>query len=350
MQDIPYLDVRAEGEYAKGHIPGAINLPILNDQERHLVGKCYKENGQDKAVELGHQLVGGDVRNDRVEAWCTFFKNHPTAHVYCWRGGMRSKLTQEWMVEEGAIIPLIDGGYKSLRRFLIETIEDAAESADFIRVAGQTGTAKTPLLNEIKNSIDLEAHANHRGSSFGRYVSEPPTQVNFENALAIDLLRTRDACPNKTLMLEDEGRRIGAVSIPESFFNTMKKSKAVVIEMPLSFRIKRILDEYVIEMLSDFEKQYPDDAFEQFSCYLLESLSRVQKRLGLERYREITSMMEAALQHQKCAEDPSEHEGWISRLLTEYYDPMYAYQMGNDQEEPLFRGSYDEVLQWIRNY
>lgn len=350
LNDTPFLDVRAEGEFAKGTIPGAHNIPILNDQERHLVGTCYKQQGKEQAVELGHSLVKGEVRQARVDAWCRFASENPKLHLYCWRGGMRSNLTQQWMHEDGVEVPLIDGGYKALRRFLISVIDDTAESVSFLRIAGRTGTAKTPLVNEIKNSVDLEAHANHRGSSFGRRVSQPPSQVNFENSLAVDLLKTRTAWPELPVILEDEGNRIGSASIPDNMFRAMKSSPAVMIDMPLEFRIQRILEEYVIEMLEEFEAEYREDGFEQFSTYLTESLSRVQKRLGRERYQQINQLMESALHQQEASGETAGHRAWISRLLQEYYDPMYEYQMNKEQQQFLFQGCYEDVLEWTRQY
>ena len=350
LNDTPFLDVRSEGEFAKGTIPGAVNFPILNDQERHLVGTCYKQQGKEQAVELGHSLVKDRVRQDRVDAWCQLARENPGLHLYCWRGGMRSNLTQQWMHDEGVEVPLIDGGFKAIRRFLIATIDDAAESANFLRIAGRTGTAKTPLVNEIKNSIDLEAHANHRGSSFGRRVNPPPSQVNFENTLAVDLLKTRTACPEQPIILEDEGSRIGSASIPDNMYRAMKESPAVMIDMPLEFRIQRILDEYVIEMLEEFEAEYREDGFAQFSAYLTDSLSRVQKRLGLERYRKINQIMESSLHQQAVSGETDGHREWISRLLLEYYDPMYEYQMDKEQKQFLFQGSYADVREWVRLY
>ena len=109
----PFLDVRAEIEFDKGAIPNAFNVPILNTDERHQVGTCYKQQGQDRAVELGHSLVCGQTKQQRLERWCQFAAANPNGLLYCWRGGMRSNLAQQWMRAEGTQMDLVPGGYKA---------------------------------------------------------------------------------------------------------------------------------------------------------------------------------------------------------------------------------------------
>ena len=190
LDDTVFLDVRAEVEFAKGAFPSAINLPILNTKERELVGTCYKQQGQEQAIALGHQLVCGDVKQQRIAAWCEVLEANPQAQLFCWRGGMRSNLTQQWMKEAGVSIPLIPGGYKALRHVLLNELS-AAGKAPMVIIGGKTGAAKTPLINDCATGVDLEGIAHHRGSSFGRRVIEPPCQASFENKLAIDVLKKR---------------------------------------------------------------------------------------------------------------------------------------------------------------
>ncbi|NQV98540.1 MAG: tRNA 2-selenouridine(34) synthase MnmH [Rhodospirillales bacterium] len=348
LANTPFLDVRAEVEFAKGRFPTSHNLPILNDAERQRVGTCYKQEGRAAAIELGHSLVTGQTKAARIEAWCQFATAHPGAHLYCWRGGMRSNFARQWMHEAGVDMPLIDGGFKALRRVLIDEIDDAAGGLTMLRIGGKTGTAKTVLINAIDGSIDLEAHANHRGSSFGRRVSGVPSQVDFENALGIDLLQKRHAFPGRTLVFEDESRRIGACAIPQAFFDRLHASPVAIVEMPLAFRIQRIAQEYVIDMSREFAEAYPADGWELFVDYLTQSLVRVQKRLGMERFRNIAEQMDDALALQKASGDCSRHEAWIRALLNDYYDPMYDYQLAKQADAIAFRGSYDDVLEWTR--
>jgi tRNA 2-selenouridine synthase len=351
IHDIPFLDVRSEDEFAKGSLPNSFNLPILNNHERHLVGICYKQKGQQAAVQLGHKLVCGELKQNRIQHWRDVVANNPDAHIFCWRGGMRSHLARQWINETGIAVPLIVGGYKALRRYLMQAIDEATINLSMIRIGGKTGVAKTLLINEIASSIDLEKHAMHRGSSFGDTVNRQPTQSNFEHTLAIDLLRKNYAVPSKnTLFVEDESRNIGAIAIPETFFQTMRRSPLALVEMPLESRIQRILQEYITDMLTAFQMKYTEHGFEYFSAYLHNSLFRIQKRLGLERYKYIHDLMTKALKTQLSTGNIHSHEAWITHLLAEYYDPMYAYQIMKNKESVIFSGGYQEVLEWARNF
>ena len=345
--DVPFLDVRAKVEFDKGHLPTSHNLPILTDEERLAVGICFKEKGKEAAVKLGHSLVEGDLKEERIKAWCEFANSHNNTHLYCWRGGLRSKYALQWIKESGSEIQKIDGGFKALRRFLIDEIDDSALRVPIMRIGGKTGTRKTVLVNSFEFSTDLEGHANHRGSSFGRRVSGVQTQINFENSLGIDLIKKRDIYPNSTLILEDESRRIGNCVIPQSFLEAMNSSSICIIEMPIETRIKHITQEYVIEMQREFQSACPVSGWENFVDYLTQSLFRVRKRLGSDRYLRIRYMMEKALEKQLANGDTSEHEGWIKNLLTHYYDPMYEYQLGKHSNKIAFRGSYNEVMEWV---
>ena len=346
IRNVPFLDVRAKAEFDKGHFPTSYNLPILNDEERHAVGACFKEKGQKAAIELGHSLVKGDVKEQRINAWCDFALKHKNTHLYCWRGGMRSNYASQWMKEKGVRIPRIKGGFKALRNLLVDEIENTAIHVPMILIGGKTGTSKTVLVNSIKFSTDLEGHANHRGSSFGRRISGVPSQIDFENALGIDLIKKRELYPNKTLVLEDESRRIGNCTIPINFLNAMHSSPIGIIEMPMDKRIKHIVKEYVFDMHKEYLKAYPENGWEIFVEYLTQSLARVQKRLGLERYIKIRDMMDLALKDQNITSSTNLHDGWIHCLLSDYYDPMYEYQLRKKSHLITFRGSYTEVLEW----
>ncbi len=349
LQNTCFLDVRAEGEFAKGCLPNAVNLPILNNHERHLVGTCYQQQGQQAAIQLGHELVCGDLKASRIQQWCEQVADKPNTHVYCWRGGLRSKLARQWMSEAGVDVPLIEGGYKAFRRSLIQVIESAARHVQMIRIGGKTGVAKTCLINEIDHSIDLEKHAHHRGSSFGRMVNQQPSQANFEHLLAVDLLhKTQHVGDSKTLFIEDESRSIGLSSIPITFFEAMRHAPLVVVEMPFEFRVQQVLQDYIIAMLAAYQTEDAEKGFENFSMYLSEGLLRIQKRLGLERYKQANDLLTKALQTQLNTGDVHAHEAWITLLLREYYDPMYAYQIQKNNSSVVFRGNYVEVLDWAR--
>ena len=141
--DTTFIDVRAPLEFDQGHVPGALNRPLMDDEERRRVGICYKQNGQKAAVALGHKLVSGAVKAERVQAWLAAARAAPgRTLVYCARGGMRSSISQSWMAEAGLDLPLVQGGYKTLRHTLMQQNEHFADQADFIVVAGRTGSGK----------------------------------------------------------------------------------------------------------------------------------------------------------------------------------------------------------------
>ena len=197
--DTPLIDTRSPVEFAKGSLPTAINLPLMMNDEREAVGTCYKEHGQDAALRLGHELVSEDRKSQRVMAWQTFALEHPEGALFCFRGGMRSESAQSWLQDAGVDYPRIKGGYKAMRRWLTDSTDQLVEKTPLLLLGGPTGAAKTRILNEgnrgapIPGSVDLEGLANHRGSAFGRRVTEQPTQIAFELAFGVQLLKHQHA-------------------------------------------------------------------------------------------------------------------------------------------------------------
>ncbi len=323
----PLIDVRAPAEFAKGAVPGAVNLPLLDDDERAAVGIAYKRRGQRAAVELGHRLVGGEVRRARIDAWRAFAASRPDALIYCWRGGMRSAIAQTWLQESGVTLGRVVGGFKALRRFCLDTIDEASAKRRLILVGGRTGTGKTRVVQKAENHVDLEGLANHRGSAFGGFTTPQPPPVAFENALAVKLLRLP---PQATVVLEDESRTIGRLAIPEALFATMQRSPIALLEAPLAERIDNVYREYVAQADNPREP-------------LLAALDRIQRRLGGIRHGEISALMRAAFD----ADSAAAHRRWIGRLLTDYYDPMYDYQLAAKAERVLMRGDAGAVAAFV---
>ncbi|MFK7795085.1 MAG: tRNA 2-selenouridine(34) synthase MnmH [Gammaproteobacteria bacterium] len=342
------LDVRAPIEFNQGAFPDAVNLPLLNDDERHRVGICYKQDGQDKAIELGHKLVCGDTKQQRIDQWVAFTKQHSDAYLYCFRGGLRSKITQQWLYDAGIEVPRVDGGYKALRHFLVEQLERTDSQFNFTLLGGLTGSRKTQLIKHISNGIDLEGAANHRGSSFGAHATHPSSQINFENQLSIDLLNANHHGHN-TITLEDESRYIGSVDIPKNIYSKMRISPLVVIEIAVEERLQQLLQEYVIDMEKEFSDVHHDRelAFEKFSNYLSDSLLRIRKRLGMNNWQALDKNLQHALHQHKNNGDTSHHLQWLAPLLSEYYDPLYSSQLEKRKEYIAFRGSYDECYQYL---
>ncbi len=347
LNDTPMIDTRAPVEFAKGAFPGAVNLPLMTDEERARVGTCYKEQGQEAAIELGHQLVHGDIKAERVQAWLDFTRRHPEGVLYCFRGGLRSQICQRWLQEAGCDYPRVIGGYKALRGFLIDQMERICHQYPLIILAGRTGVAKTDLLWQLSQKVDLEGHANHRGSAFGRRVGGQPSQIDFENAVAIDLLRCHHRAPELPIVVEDESHLIGRCVLPLPLKEAMERAPLVLLEVSLEERVEHTYTNYILRKQAEWCDHLGEEVgFERFAEDLRESLGRIRKRLGGVRYEEMTAQLEQALSAHRRG-DTEQHRSWIRRLLEDYYDPMYRYQLDKKADRIAFRGGPDEVLDFL---
>lgn len=348
LDKTPLLDVRAPIEFSQGAFPHATNLPLLDDQQRHDIGICYKQHGQDAAIALGHQFIGGDVRAARVAQWHQWVQQNPTGQLYCFRGGLRSQTVQNWLAEDGITITLIAGGYKALRRFLLDYLSEACATLPMTVICGRTGCGKTRVIEALPTSLDLEGIAHHRGSSFGRRPGGQPAQIDFENRVAIKLLELAQQ-PNSAVVLEDESRLIGRCYLPQPMQQRIASTERVIIEESLDSRVRITLEDYVIGPLNEYAQWFGEhDALEKLGEELLAALTRIQKRLGGARYKELRVSLEAALRCQRDNGDVSQHERWIRPLLGDYYDPMYDYMMEKRIGNVLFRGSRDDVQAFLR--
>ncbi|WP_325985842.1 tRNA 2-selenouridine(34) synthase MnmH [Pseudomonas protegens] len=347
LNDRPMMDTRAPIEFTKGAFPGVLNLPLMTDQERQRVGTCYKQQGQQAAIVLGHQLVSGAIKEQRIQAWADFARAHPDGLLYCFRGGLRSQIVQQWLREAGIDYPRVGGGYKAMRSFLLDTTEQALQQCDFVLLGGMTGTGKTQVLGQLDNALDLEGHANHRGSSFGRRATGQPSNIDFENRLAVDLLKKRERGV-QSFVLEDENRMIGSCALPLPLYQSMQGLPMVWLEDRLDSRVQRILDDYVVNLSAEFVAVHGEEGFALFAERLLESLNKIHKRLGGERHQRLFLLMEAALAEQARSGDVERHRAWIEGLLGEYYDPMYAYQRESKGARIEFSGEHGVVLDYLR--
>lgn len=355
----PLLDLRAPTEFTRGAFPASANLPLLTNAERHEVGLCYRQHGQEAAIKLGARLVDGDTRVQRIAAWSDYATQHPDAVIYCFRGGMRSAIVQQWLHEAGWTLPRIKGGYKALRWHLItelnKTMTPTHQAAlPGIIVGGRTGSGKTVLLNRLSGSIDLEGLAEHRGSSFGATVIEQPSNINFEHRLAIALLHYRQSANNTTqppVYLEDEGRMVGRVCIPQTFRDYMLSLPCVLLETPLNERIDISRTAYVTELLEQYQQAEtaPGEGFNAFADYHRSALGRIRKRLGGLQYQQALHQLERALHSHREHDDVSGYDSFIELLLVGYYDPMYDYQLSTKNRQILFQGNATEILDWSQS-
>ena len=347
LRPTPMMDMRAPAEFARGAFPSALSLPLMSDDERARVGTCYKQRGQAAAIALGHELVSGERKAQRLEQWLAFARQHPQGYLYCFRGGLRSQTVQQWLREAGVDYPLVVGGYKAMRRFLLEELERSLHSASFVLVSGKTGTGKTRVISRLVRAVDLEGLANHRGSSFGQMLTPQPSQIDFENGLSIALLRLLAQGPQQ-IFLEDEGRLIGSLALPEALREKMRGAPMVVVEESLEERIDVVIADYVVDLGQRYALLHGEEGARLHGDKLQADLARIRKRLGGQLYQEVSEMMAAAFQGQWQDAQISGHRRWIAVLLEKYYDPMYEYQLSKRAGEQLFCGYRQAVVAWAQ--
>jgi tRNA 2-selenouridine synthase len=301
-KSFPVIDVRSPLEFAQGHIPGANNLPLFDDDERKKIGTLYKQAGREAAILDGLGFAGSKLQYFVKQAR----KIAPNRKLllHCWRGGMRSE-SMAWLLSlSGFDAYLLKGGYKAYRNY-IRT--DWNKEGNLTVLSGKTGTGKTEILEELAKLghqvLDLEKCAHHKGSAFGAMGETPqPTNEQFENNLA-GLWMTFDF--GKPVWIEDESRFIGKLSVPETLYQRMQESKTICLEIPKGLRIKRLVRDYA---------NYPKDL-------LICSLHRIGKRLGG--------------QHVKAAIEAIQNDDFetaIDRVLT-YYDKTYTFDLSKKSTE-----------------
>ena len=345
--DIPLIDTRAPVEFERGAFPNTLNIPLMNDKERHLVGLDYKNNGRNSAIDLGYRLISGDIKKNRMDAWLDFVKKHPNGALFCFRGGLRSEIAQKWIFDSSGIkYPRVKGGYKNMRRYLTKELEQLINIKNFLVIGGQTGCGKTLLLRQLENSIDLEKLANHRGSAFGQKIFPQPTQIDFENALAIEFIHKKNT---SILIIEDEGNNIGRVYLPTNLKNKSMQADLVILCVSIEERIQLSLKTYVVDMLDDFQENYKTDGFKEFSNYWKNSLTKIQKRLGGLRYKFLFKMLNNALERHHTYAEIDLYIPLIKALLTDYYDPMYDYQISKKRNRIVFQGDSKAVIDFIKD-
>lgn len=351
LEDVPLLDVRAPVEFLQGAFPHTENHPLINDAEREEIGTLYKHLGQDAAVDRGHELVHGQTKAQRVAKWHQFAQQHPNGVLYCFRGGMRSKISQQWLAESlGAPYPRVKGGYKALRRFLIDETERLVTQIRPLVIGGRTGVGKTLFLKTLPHTLDLEGLAWHRGSAFGRHATPQPSQIDFENQVAITLIK-HEATGNAPLVFEDESRNVGSRSVPPALYAELEKAPLLLLDADIDTRIQYTRQEYISEALAEYQALHGEAlGFEHWANYLVDSMDRIRKRLGGERHQQLRKQLIDGIALQKSTGDLSGHNDWIRSLLADYYDPMYDYQIAKKQNRVVIRGDAETLHTWINNY
>ena len=239
------IDVRSPGEFAEDHIPGARNLPVLNDAERERVGTLYKQVSSFEAKKLGAALVSRNIAQ-HLETW---FADKPKSYrplVYCWRGGSRSGSLTHILQKIGFGAVQLEGGYKAYRRHVVAELARLPALFDYRVVCGPTGSGKSRLLQILAGEgaqvLDLEALAAHRGSLLGALPNQPqPTQKSFESAIWHVLSRFDPARP---VFVESESKKIGALRVPDALITAMRASTCLRLEVPLAARVQLLTEDY----------------------------------------------------------------------------------------------------------
>jgi tRNA 2-selenouridine synthase len=260
---LPVIDVRSPGEFLQGHVPGAFNIPLFDNEERARVGTTYVKIGKEPAIELGKSIAGEktDYYLDAIR------KVAPGKQMllHCWRGGMRSAKIAAFYAEAGCKVFVLEGGYKAYRGYIRKQFSSGRQ---IFLIGGYTGSGKTGILNEIKKAghqvIDLEALACHKGSNFGHLGQNiQPTTEQFENDLYLQWAHTE---PLKPLWIEHESMNIGRITLPDTFYTAMRNGVLFFIELPKAYRVSRLVNEYacfekpvlqaVLEHLGQFMGSY----------------------------------------------------------------------------------------------
>lgn len=296
------FDVRTPAEFAQGHIPGAVNLPLFSNEERAVVGTIYKQQNPELAMLKGLEYAGSKMRWYVEEA--QRLANGKEIAVHCWRGGKRSESIGWLLGQAGFDVMILKGGYKNYRNFIHTYL--AKQKAPLIILGGYTGSGKTEILQELiklgEQVIDLEALAHHKGSAFGALGEAPqPTVEQFENELFkayFNFDKTR------RIWLEDESKSIGKVHINDGFWQQMLHAPHIKLEIPLQDRVQNLVNVYA---------NYPKE-------HLVESFTKIKKRLG---GLHLNQALEA-LERNDFAE--------AARIGLIYYDKAYEYCLQNKTE------------------
>ena len=297
------IDARSEGEFAEDHLPGAINWPSLNNEERQLVGTEYKQISAFDAKKRGAALVAKNIAR-HLERDVIHKPRDWQPLVYCWRGGKRSGSLALILDQIGFNVTLVDGGYKAFRAALVADLPQLAAQFDYRVICGTTGSGKTRLLQALATQgaqvLDLEALANHRSSVLGLIPGKPqPTQKAYDS-LIWTALKSFDA--TRPVYIESESKKVGNVAIPEGLITAMRAATCLQLDLSDDERVELLLEDYDF-FVKDIE----------FFCDRLGALTQA-------RGKEVVTDWQARSRQGDVA-------GVVRELLTGHYDPVYLQSM-----------------------
>jgi tRNA 2-selenouridine synthase len=293
------IDVRSPAEFAEDHLPGAINCPVLNDEERIRIGTLYKQVNAFEAKKLGAALVARNIAQ-HIETSFLAHDREWRPLVYCWRGGNRSSAMAHILARIGWPVMQLDGGYKEYRRHVNAALETLPAQFEYRVLCGTTGSGKSRMLQALDKQgaqvLDLEQLAAHRGSILGYLPDKPqPSQKAFESAI---WQRLRQFDPHRPVYIESESKKVGNLRVPDAMMNAMRTAPCIVLELPLAERTKLLMQDYGHFIAS------PAILNQQISCLVaLHGREKIQ-------------------QWQALALD-GELEQLVHALLRDHYDPSY---------------------------
>ncbi len=301
------IDVRSPSEFIKDHIPGAINLPVLNDEERKRVGTLYKQINPFEAKKLGAALISSNIST----ALSNHLKNKEKAYkplIYCWRGGQRSGSLAIVLSQIGWQVTILKGGYKYYRSQVRQWLENILPELDYCILAGLTGTTKTKILNLLKAKgeqvIDLENLANHRGSLLGQLPDWPqPEQKSFESSMVKEI---KNFSRQQVTWIESESSKVGNIHIPKSLWICMKTARVFDISANLDARVDYIIQDY--------------PWFTNNKKLIQDKISLLKSTHGEKQLKEWYSFIEN-----------NQWKELVKSLLVIHYDPSYSRSLSNNQ-------------------
>jgi tRNA 2-selenouridine synthase len=308
------IDARSESEYALDRLPGAVNWPTLNDQERHEVGTEYKQVGAFDARKRGAVMAARNIAN-HIEAHTADKPKGWKPLVYCWRGGQRSGSLSLVLSQIGFDVHIIDGGYKAFRAEMLLDTARLAITLSYRVICGPTGSGKTRLLTSLAAAgaqvLDLEALAEHRSSVLGLIPGQPqPSQKQFDTRVW-NALRGLD--PSRVVWAESESKKVGNVSVPDTLMTALRASPCARLELPIEERVQLLMEDY------DFFVKDP-----AFFCTRLDVLKDLRGK--------------AVIDDWKARVHAGQVKGVVRELLELHYDPGYASSTRRNYQQ--FDASY----------
>lgn len=304
-----FVDTRTPLEFEIDQVYGAVNLPLLEDEERKEIGILYKQGGKEKAIGKGYEIV-----TPKIEEMLNKFKKISKTRkkkliVYCWRGGMRSRSVVELLSNKGYDAIQLEGGYKSYREHIRNRLKNYKLKPKLIVIKGLTGTGKTDFLRKTKLAkMDLEELAQHRSSVFGKIGLQPRTQKMFETLLYFKLEKLKY---EPYVLIEGESRKVGNIILPEFLYKAMNTAKHIILVCDLKKRANITIKEY-----GQITKKHGKE--------LKKIVASIRKKLSRKTFETLNKHI-----------DQKETQEFVELLLTDYYDPLYKFQIEAQKEDSI---------------